>query len=176
MSEAVTEPVSCAHCGESFTPAVAGQVYCSTAHKKAARQRRQRAYAREGPVIVPEQVAPEPGVRADFAGVQKILSEQFHGWNTAPARRWYQGNRAPQSRRRDGRGLVLAEARALMPVRPAALPADGTRGRLLALMDRLSVLYSFERCPDCSHPGWAHGGHCTRLCDCLMRLPGRARQ
>lgn len=175
MAEPV-EPVACPHCGEAFTPAVAGQVYCSTAHKKAARQRRQRAYAREGPVIVPEQVAPEPGpgVHGDFATVQKILSERYQGWNTAPARRWYQGNRTPESRHRDGRGLVLAEARALMPVRPATVGPDGTRDRLLALMDRLSVLYSFERCPDCSHPGWAHGGHCKRLCDCLRRLPERA--
>ena len=162
----MAEVRTCAWCETPFQPVHPDQAYCGPTHKTAARKKRQKA----------GRAQPEPALRVGtapvFAAVRKILGEKYHGWNAAPARRWYQGDQSPSSVRRPRQGAVLAEARALMPARPAALALSGRAAGLLALLDSISVLYSWERCPECSHPGWAHAGHCGRHCECLMHLPG----
>jgi hypothetical protein len=74
--------------------------------------------------------------------------------------------------RRQTRGGLLAEARAIVAGRPAAArPDTGLYDQLTALRAELNGLYSFERCREgCPHLGWAHPSHCTRECGCGMRL------
>ncbi len=107
------------------------------------------------------------GKGASVRRTMTMVSQQYHAKDTGRARKWNQGNQASFAKlgsRDAARKSALAEARALMPPRVTETAGDDLAARLLALRDRLAVLYSFERCPDCDRPGWAHGrrGSCER--------------
>lgn len=105
------------------------------------------------------------GKDASVRRTMTMVGQRYHAKDTGRARKWNQGNQASFAKlgsRDAARRSALAEARALMPPRVTETVGDDLATRLLALRDRLTVLYSFERCPDCRHLGWAH----ARCGDC----------
>jgi hypothetical protein len=118
------------------------------------------------------------GTPSDVRGIRSALGDlrsaglELPGDVTTSVPR--QRGSKPRARQHPGRAAVLAEARSLAPACPApAGPDTDLYERLTALRYSLTLLHSFERCPDCPHLGWAHCGHCRRSCGCGMRVLGR---
>jgi hypothetical protein len=110
----------------------------------------------------------------------KLLAERFHSRDSGRARHWYQGTGTSYVRgepaRAAARAAGWAEARAVLPSPLAREAAGGneTMTLLAGLRARLLTVYSFERCPDCDRPGWAHPANAAASPDaggCERRRP-----